>query len=475
MSEIVYDAFISYSHRDLKWGRWLQRRLENAPVPKDDIGQKPLGNKLRVFRDQTDLAGVELKSALHRELSASRYLIVICSPSSAASRWVNDEISYFLSLGRSDHVIPFIVEGEPESDHPNLECYPPALRSIDGQHLLGANTQEIGKSKAFLKLLAILLDIRFNRLVDREKQRKRRNGWIIGLSAAVILGVSSALLLRNAIITRQNKQLSFDIYGAAIVSFARKDVLEPEEAEFLQVSAEAGNVDAMLLLADCYQKGWGVEADPEACFSWYLKAAQSGNTQAMTGVANCYMNGTGTAVDPAQVFAWNLRAAEAGDTSGMLNAASCYEDGYGVEADPEKAFYWYEKAANAGYDLAMYQLARCCRSGIGTAADPTQAFYWMKKLGESGNAEGMYNTGLMYQFGYGTPEDPRQAYLWYRKAAEAGDGDAMYMTGWCTENRYGTEDAALEWYQLAAEKGSVEAADKLRERAAGEDAGSAGP
>ena len=28
MDEFVYDAFISYSHRDMKWARWLQRRLE---------------------------------------------------------------------------------------------------------------------------------------------------------------------------------------------------------------------------------------------------------------------------------------------------------------------------------------------------------------------------------------------------------------------------------------------------------------
>jgi len=59
-------------------------------------------------------------------------------------------------------VIPFIVEGEPESEDTALECYPPRLRSVDQHHFLGANVQEIGKSKAFLKLMSIILNVRFN-------------------------------------------------------------------------------------------------------------------------------------------------------------------------------------------------------------------------------------------------------------------------------------------------------------------------
>ena len=41
----------------------------------------------------------------------------------------------------------------------------------------------------------------------------------------------------------------------------------------------------------------------------------------------------------------------------------------------------------------------------------------------------------------------------------------MRMTGWCIENRYGVEDAALEWYEKAAEAGDPEAsaeAERIR-------------
>ena len=35
MQEYVYDAFISYSHRDMQWAKRLQHRLETFPIPKD--------------------------------------------------------------------------------------------------------------------------------------------------------------------------------------------------------------------------------------------------------------------------------------------------------------------------------------------------------------------------------------------------------------------------------------------------------
>lgn len=53
-----YYAFISYSHADEKWAKWLQKKLENYKLPniirKESDGRIPMHIR-PVFRDQTDL------------------------------------------------------------------------------------------------------------------------------------------------------------------------------------------------------------------------------------------------------------------------------------------------------------------------------------------------------------------------------------------------------------------------------------
>ena len=264
-----------------------------------------------------------------------------------ASPWVDEEVRYFVANGRAERIIPFIVDGEPDSEDPALECFPPALRSTDGHTHLGANIQEIGKDKAFLKTVSILLGVRFGRLVDREKQRRLRTALITTAVIAVIASVGGALLWRNAVISRKNRELNYDIYGAALVSLSQKDVMEPEDFAFLTASAEQGNTTAMFYLSDCYKKGWGVEQDPAQEFYWSKKGAELGDPLCMIALSNCYFYGEGTEQDYQEALAWDLKAAETGSASGMLGAAICYEEGLGVEADPARAVELYRECAEA--------------------------------------------------------------------------------------------------------------------------------
>ena len=67
-----------------------------------------------------------LKRSLEKELDDSQFLIVVCSPNSAKSscvdgevkHYVNDEVQHFINTGRSDKIIPFIIEGKPHAINP---------------------------------------------------------------------------------------------------------------------------------------------------------------------------------------------------------------------------------------------------------------------------------------------------------------------------------------------------------------------
>ena len=54
-----YRAFLSYSHRDTAWAKWLHRALEAYRIDKDLVGREttvgPVPQSLRpIFRDRED-------------------------------------------------------------------------------------------------------------------------------------------------------------------------------------------------------------------------------------------------------------------------------------------------------------------------------------------------------------------------------------------------------------------------------------
>src|SRR5262249_24934650 len=119
LSAYKYRVFLSYSHRDKAWSRWLQAALENYPIAQELVGREtPAGlvpRTLRpIYRDRD--AAVTERPPGERTLAALRaspYLVVVCSRHAARSRRVNEEIRRFTALGRADCVIPVIVDGEP--------------------------------------------------------------------------------------------------------------------------------------------------------------------------------------------------------------------------------------------------------------------------------------------------------------------------------------------------------------------------
>ena len=186
-----YYAFISYSRVDESRAKWLQKKMEQYRLPTVIRKQESaLPKKVRpIFRDKTDLTSGQLGNALRRELEASKKLIVICSPTSARSEWVNREVAHFIAMGRIADIIPLIVEGTPNSGDQN-ECFPPALRLSNEDQLLGVSIGELGKKDALLRIIASLLGIKFDQLKRRHEQRRRRLAFIISTIITVFVLLS---------------------------------------------------------------------------------------------------------------------------------------------------------------------------------------------------------------------------------------------------------------------------------------------
>ncbi|MGA2397639.1 MAG: toll/interleukin-1 receptor domain-containing protein [Steroidobacteraceae bacterium] len=209
-----YRAFISYSHRDARWASWLHAALESYRVPKPLVGKITERGEVPkrltpIFKDREELpSAVDLGALVNAALEDSACQIVICSPSSAKSRWVNEEILAFKRLGREDRIFSLIVAGEPNAaDMPGREeeeCFPPALRfKLGADGALGdLRTEPIaadgrpgkdGKHRAALKLIAGLLGVGFDTLRRREQQRRNRRLFAFSCAAMAGMVVTSGL------------------------------------------------------------------------------------------------------------------------------------------------------------------------------------------------------------------------------------------------------------------------------------------
>src|SRR5947208_16148874 len=211
-----YWAFLSYSHTDKKWGDWLHKALETYRVPRRLVGKESRDGKIPerlfpIFRDREELpVSADLNSNIDEALRESRYLIVICSPRSAQSRWVGEEIKTFKKLGREDRILALIVEGEPNASdgkdgfRPEDECFHEALRyrwsenreatALRSEPIAAdAREDKDGRNNAKLKLLAGLLGVNYDDLKQRDNERRIRRLRLVLATTLVAVSVLIAL------------------------------------------------------------------------------------------------------------------------------------------------------------------------------------------------------------------------------------------------------------------------------------------
>lgn len=225
-SSFAYRAFISYSHADKAWAEWLHKALETYRVPsrlaETETAVGIIPRRLTpIFRDRDELASAtDLGHQVNAALAKSEALVVICSPRSATSRWVSEEVLAFKRTGRTERIFCLIVDGEPDATdmprHATEECFAPALRfqlDSNGQPTTertepiaaDARPGNDGKADAKLKLIAGLLGVGFDELKQREQHRKMQRMLALTSLSLGVMVVTVALAV-FALISRHDAQ-----------------------------------------------------------------------------------------------------------------------------------------------------------------------------------------------------------------------------------------------------------------------------
>ena len=269
-----YWAFLSYSHADSDVADWLHTAIEQFRVPPALVGRLtamgPVPRRLTpIFRDRHELAAAgDLSEEIDQALAGSRFLIVLCSPAATRSRWINKEIECFKRQHGEGCVLAAIVDGEPFASEIEgreaEECFPEALRvrydrrgrvTDRRAEPMAADLREgaDGRDLGLLKIVAGMLGLGLDDLVQRETHRRQRRNAI--LSGASLLGMLvsfglafTAIQARDA--ARDQRREAEGLIGFMLGDLREKlepigklDVLDSVGAKVLQYYARQDKAD----------------------------------------------------------------------------------------------------------------------------------------------------------------------------------------------------------------------------------------
>jgi tetratricopeptide (TPR) repeat protein len=205
-----YRAFISYSHGDERWARWLQRALEKYKLPKSLRAAHPEmpASLFPIFRDRDELASsTDLSESIQRSMADSDALILVCSPESAKSHWVNEEVRRFRDERGDERIFCLLVGGSPKVGAADCAFPPALLRSDEGKTAREPLAADVtpggdGKRNAMLKIAAGLLGVGIDELKRRYAQRRARlwaavAGGSLGIAVITIGFAIAALIARQ--------------------------------------------------------------------------------------------------------------------------------------------------------------------------------------------------------------------------------------------------------------------------------------
>ena len=170
----------------------------------------------------------------------------------------------------------------------------------------------------------------------------------------------------------------------------KKDVVKA--AELWKKGAEMGNAWAVLKYAECLAEGKVVDPDPKEAVRLFTMCAthKPADSSAMVWLASCHLRGFGVEKDEAKAREWLDKAeamAEDGDGGTIFLLANFFMDGWkGVGKDALKAFKIAQLAEKTDTEWGYKIIARCYKDGIGVEKNAAKAKEYVEKgLGKCKN------------------------------------------------------------------------------------------
>ena len=251
-------------------------------------------------------------------------------------------------------------------------------------------------------------------------------GIIVGLSRT-LTNLSGQHSMKKQILLAASLMLSISAtdlmaanLGKGSVAFDKQDY----ETAYKELSplAKEGNPDALNMVGQMYENGWGVDKDEAKAVRYYNRGASLGHlgsVNSLRAVKDKEYKKELLTVEP---------AAKAGDAKAQNRLGEMAEFGYGMKRDPNMAIQWYKQSAEQGYVPAQHNIGRAYNFGTGVEQNFVEAERWYRQAAEQGHTDAMFFLGTLYSNEHGSQNDVNTnilAYAWMHNAAELGNRTAV--------------------------------------------------
>lgn len=205
-----------------------------------------------------------------------------------------------------------------------------------------------------------------------------------------------------------------------------------EALPLLLKAVDKNDYDAMLQLAELYERGLGVDYDDEEASRLRLLAAQgfikeadeNNNPHAQYMSAICIDQGYLPNIkDKVKKYEYYLlKAAENNDVDAQFTIADLYFSGGPYKRDVIKAVYWFDSAAINGNAEASYILGGIYEDGVeDIKCDIKKALLYYEKAFDLGFTLAAYSLGNIYLEGKKIDKNIEESSYWFNRGAEEGD------------------------------------------------------
>jgi len=222
-----------------------------------------------------------------------------------------------------------------------------------------------------------------------------------------------------------------------------------EAMQFYHLASEKGYGEASLKLGDMIDNDDSYDdiKKKEEVVRLYRLAAEQTNTTAQFKLANILLNDKKIE----EAMKWLIIAAEKKNIDAQVKLGDIYYKGEFFAKDNGKALYWYNLAADNGHVEAQFKLGKIYDS----LARNQEALYWYNLAADHGHAGAQFKLGEMYDSG--KVVDIERHILDQRKDLFV---NSYFIYGSAEKHKTEHKLKAVEWYNLAAKQGHVEAQKK---------------